>query len=155
MSEGYKRCPDCAEQVLAAARKCRYCGYRFDRGASAGAARGGGSMLELLFRPKSTATLPDLLMEWGTELAPGEQVSYFGYCRVESNYGFLLITSTRVGFFAGRGENRLIEWPREQVRARKEGRRALRLIGPDREVVLTRLESRSALAAVAAQLAGG
>lgn len=24
-----KRCPDCAEQVLSAARVCRYCGYRF------------------------------------------------------------------------------------------------------------------------------
>jgi hypothetical protein len=25
-----KACPDCAEGVLSAARKCRYCGYRFD-----------------------------------------------------------------------------------------------------------------------------
>ena len=25
-----KACPDCAELVLEAARKCRYCGYRFD-----------------------------------------------------------------------------------------------------------------------------
>jgi hypothetical protein len=24
-----KACPDCAEQVRAAARKCRFCGYRF------------------------------------------------------------------------------------------------------------------------------
>jgi hypothetical protein len=153
MGEEYKRCPDCAEQVLAAARKCRYCGYRFDR--AAGATRvGGGSILDLLVRPKSTATLPDLLMQWGSELAPGEQVSYFGYCRADSRYGFLLITSARVAFFAGRGEDRLIEWPRELVRASKDGRRALRLTGPDREVTLTRLESRGALAAVAGQLAG-
>ena len=27
-----KQCPECAEQVLAAARMCRFCGYRFDRG---------------------------------------------------------------------------------------------------------------------------
>jgi hypothetical protein len=26
----YKTCPDCAEQVLAAARKCRFCGYGFE-----------------------------------------------------------------------------------------------------------------------------
>jgi hypothetical protein len=26
-----KTCPDCAEDVRAAARKCRYCGYRFDQ----------------------------------------------------------------------------------------------------------------------------
>ncbi|MGQ0558611.1 MAG: zinc ribbon domain-containing protein [Sphingosinicella sp.] len=27
-----KQCPDCAEEVLAAARKCRFCGYPFDTG---------------------------------------------------------------------------------------------------------------------------
>jgi hypothetical protein len=153
MSDEYKRCPDCAEQVLASARKCRYCGYRFDR--TAGAARSeGGSMRDLLFRPKSTTTLPDLLLEWGSELAPGEQVTYFGYCRAESRFGFLLITSARVAFFAGRGEDRLIEWPRTDVRASKAGRRGLRLTGPEREVTVTRLESRGALATVAGQLGG-
>ena len=28
---GHKTCPDCAETVLAAARVCRYCGYRFEQ----------------------------------------------------------------------------------------------------------------------------
>jgi len=26
----FKKCPDCAERVLEAARKCRYCGYRWE-----------------------------------------------------------------------------------------------------------------------------
>lgn len=28
----FKACPDCAEDVRLAARKCRFCGYRFDEG---------------------------------------------------------------------------------------------------------------------------
>ena len=31
-----KTCPDCAETVKPAARKCRFCGYRFDEGAEQG-----------------------------------------------------------------------------------------------------------------------
>jgi hypothetical protein len=30
-----KKCPDCAEMVLAEARKCKHCGYRFDDSAAA------------------------------------------------------------------------------------------------------------------------
>jgi Uncharacterised protein family UPF0547 len=29
-SREFKACPDCAEEVRAAARKCRYCGYMFE-----------------------------------------------------------------------------------------------------------------------------
>jgi predicted RNA-binding Zn-ribbon protein involved in translation (DUF1610 family) len=32
----FKTCPDCAEQVRYAARKCRFCGYRFGEGDDAG-----------------------------------------------------------------------------------------------------------------------
>lgn len=36
--EDSKVCPDCAEQVKAAARKCRFCGYRFEPDLGSGAA---------------------------------------------------------------------------------------------------------------------
>src|SRR5205809_7852643 len=29
-AEGFKTCPDCAEEVRSAARKCRFCGYLFE-----------------------------------------------------------------------------------------------------------------------------
>lgn len=35
----FKTCPDCAEQVRTAARKCRFCGYRFDLDSNAEAHR--------------------------------------------------------------------------------------------------------------------
>lgn len=40
--EATKRCPDCAERVLTAARVCRHCGYRFDAPAHARSAEQSG-----------------------------------------------------------------------------------------------------------------
>lgn len=39
MPDTFKTCPDCAEQVREAARKCRFCGYRFDVTSSASSER--------------------------------------------------------------------------------------------------------------------
>jgi hypothetical protein len=36
-----KTCPDCAETVLAAARVCKHCGFRFEDAPQSGSARGG------------------------------------------------------------------------------------------------------------------
>jgi hypothetical protein len=121
-TEERKRCPDCAELVLAAALKCRYCGYRFDQASSSS----DRSLVDLLRRPKSTtASLPELLSRWGTELAPEETVGYFGHCRFDTRAGYLLITTDRVAFFAGRGQERVIDWPRAAVSATLK-RRTLR-----------------------------
>jgi len=121
-TEEHKRCPDCAELVLGAARKCRYCGYRFDHASQTS----GPSLADLLRRPKNTtASLPELLSRWGTELSPEETVGYFGHCRLDERAGYLLITTDRVAFFAGRGQERIVDWPRAAVSATLE-RRALR-----------------------------
>jgi Uncharacterised protein family UPF0547 len=96
--EDYKRCPDCAERVLSAARKCRYCGYRFD-----GADRDRGSALADLIpglaRPSRFATMSELLADWDVELGPDERVAVFSLVIMDERPGFLLVTSDRLIFF--------------------------------------------------------
>ena len=95
----YKVCPDCAEQVLAAARKCRYCGYRFD-----GRRRARGSWFDDLLgaRHKGAAdtTFEELLADWGTGLGEGEHVEWFRLVEVDQHPGYLLLTSERIVFFS-------------------------------------------------------
>jgi hypothetical protein len=136
-TEDHKRCPDCAELVLAAARKCRHCGYRFDHASL----RSSGSLLDLLRRPRGTNSLRELLAHWGTELASGESVSFFGHCLLDRRAGYLLITTARVAFYAGHGQDRVIDWPREAVKATPRRRLLhggeLTLGAPDRGAPLT------------------
>jgi Uncharacterised protein family UPF0547 len=93
----YKRCPDCAEQVLAAARKCRYCGYRFE------ATSQNGSALAELFGFRRTmpgGTLSDVLTAWGLGLREAEQVAFFSLATVDDRCGYMLVTTERLVFFA-------------------------------------------------------
>lgn len=94
----YKQCPDCAEQVLAAARKCRYCGYRFDSRRRAG----GGALLDLLSglrRDTTDVSFEEILADWGTGLEEGEVVEWFRLADVDHHPGYLLVTSRRLVFF--------------------------------------------------------
>jgi hypothetical protein len=94
----YKPCPDCAEQVLAAARKCRYCGYRFD-----GRRRAGGSLIADLLgglrKDTTDATFEEVFADWGTSLEEGEAVHWFRLADVDHHPGYLLVTSRRLLFF--------------------------------------------------------
>jgi hypothetical protein len=144
-----KQCPDCAELVLAQARVCRFCGYRFD-GFRMPAA------LQALRPPARAARLPQLIRGWGVELPADEDVTFFGYCRLDSADGYLLVTARRLMFFAASGGRKLLEWPLEQVAgvavAGRWGRSWLHLRGPGPDVALHHFANRHALAELAGHL---
>ena len=148
----YKRCPDCAEMVRAQARRCRYCGYRFE-GVQV------PTLLDLLRRQPPTARLEDVLAGWGTDLAQGEDVRFFGFCRLDRDDGYLLVTNARVLFYSSRGARALLELPLDVVShvetAWRRAIRELRIVGPNGAVSFSRFASRRALEDVAGRLRQG
>jgi Uncharacterised protein family UPF0547 len=94
-----KACPDCAEMVLAAARKCRYCGYRFDRPARPAAQE--GLMAHLFRRPAPHLTMAETLEQLGVELDPGERAAGLWLGRVTGVDGYVVLTDERLLFVPG------------------------------------------------------
>jgi hypothetical protein len=98
--------------VLAAARKCRYCGYRFDGRRRSGGASALGELLGAQRNPE--ATLEEVLADWGISLGPGEAVEWFRLADVDHQIGYLLVTTHRLVFFrqASRTRHeRALEYP--------------------------------------------
>jgi hypothetical protein len=97
-----KICPDCAETVLAAARRCRFCGYRFDSGA-----RERRSPLEELtgglIRRDRPGDLHEILAGWDYALAAGDNVRFFRPAGWEGRSGYLLVTDGELVFFGAAG----------------------------------------------------
>jgi hypothetical protein len=94
-----KACPDCAELVLEAARKCRYCGYRFDRPASQPPQQ--GLFAHLLRRSAPRLTMTETLLQLGVELHPGERSSGLWLGQVKGIDGYVVLTDERLVFVIG------------------------------------------------------
>jgi hypothetical protein len=95
-----KACPDCAELVLAAARKCRYCGYEF-RSAPAPAVANNGLLGLLLRGSAPRPTMPETLAQLGVELDPDERPAGFWLGRTQGSDGYVILTDARLFFIAG------------------------------------------------------
>lgn len=97
--DGFKQCPDCAEWVRNEARKCRFCGYRFEEPPK----RSHSPAAE-----QAPSSVPELLAQWGSELESGEKIAFFLAAqalgaRVSPSGiapGFLLVTDRRLAFYA-------------------------------------------------------
>ena len=147
---GYRRCPDCAEDVREQARRCRFCGYSFEPGSPA------GGLLELMRRPKPTMSAEQLLASWGAELDAGEALERIVFCRLDDTDGYLAVTVRRALFFTARKPRCLLAAERDEisgsVQAGRFGRSRIELIAGGRTVVLSGFVSRDELARVAASL---
>jgi hypothetical protein len=95
-----KACPDCAELVLEAARKCRYCGYRFD-GQPVSQPPQEGLFAHLLRRAPRHLTMAETLEQLGVELDPGERPVGLFLGQVRRVDGYLVLTEARLLFVMG------------------------------------------------------
>lgn len=92
-----KPCPDCAEMVLEAARKCRYCGYRFDRQPSSQE----GLFAHLFRRSAPRLTMAETLEQLGVTLEPGERTTGLWLGQVKGIDGYVVLTNERLIFVIG------------------------------------------------------
>jgi len=94
-----KACPDCAELVLAAARKCRYCGYEFR---PAPAPEPAGSLFaSLLRRASQPLTMAQTLEQLGVKLDAGERLDGVWLGRAYGSDGYVVLTDARLFFVTG------------------------------------------------------
>jgi hypothetical protein len=95
-----KLCPDCAELVLKAARKCRYCGYEFRPPAPPPPAPAGLFNFSLR-RSAPKLTMTETVAQLGIDLDPGEEPAGLWLARAYSVDGYVVLTDERLFFVTG------------------------------------------------------
>jgi hypothetical protein len=98
-----KACPDCAELVLAAARRCRYCGYEFRPAtpAATSAPPSASQFAFLLRRSEPHLTTTETLEQLGVKLDPGERLDGLWLARAYGSDGYVILTDARLLFAFG------------------------------------------------------
>jgi Uncharacterised protein family UPF0547 len=91
-----KACPDCAEQVLLAARRCRHCGYRFDEPEEMAANRPADSWLTWMRRTPRRSTIPVYLAQTGVMLDDDEDPVGMWLGRVNDRDSYIIVTTIRL-----------------------------------------------------------
>jgi hypothetical protein len=95
-----KLCPDCAELVLKAARKCRYCGYEF-RPPAPPPPPAPGLFNFSLRRAAPRLTMTETVTQLGIDLDPGEEPTGLWLARADSIDGYVVLTDERLFFVSG------------------------------------------------------
>ena len=97
MSQPTKQCPDCAESVLAAARKCRFCGYRFVQpAADVRHDLPAPGLLGLLRRSAVQLTMPEVLAQLGVDLEDDERPAGLWIGQVDGADAYVVVTDARL-----------------------------------------------------------
>jgi hypothetical protein len=91
-----KVCPDCGESVLVTARRCRFCGFRFDEPEEQATNQTGSGWLAFLRRPPRRSTIPTYLAQAGVMLDDDEQPLGMWLGRVNGSDAYVIVTTGRL-----------------------------------------------------------